>query len=244
MTDTLTIDLKKLRLNYLSENFGEFAAGCDKEKQTAKTVIEKMVSLELVEKDRRSTDRRLKAAKLGKLKQLHHFDWAWPKSIDRAKIESLLEANFITSSRNVLIAGAQGLGKSMIAKNIGYHAVMKGYNVLFTTASELVMTLQAKESPAELNKALKRYCAPDLLIIDELGYLSYDCAAADTIFEVVNRRYENGSIIFTTNLAFKDWNKIFPGAACLTAMIDRITHHLELIKIEGDSYRLMESKKR
>ena len=243
MEDSLILDLKKLRLNYLSENFGEFAAGCDKEKQTATSIIEKMVSLELVEKDRRGTDRRLRAAKLGKLKQLHNFDWAWPKSIDRIKVEALLTGDFIASKRNVLIAGAEGLGKSMIAKNIGYQAVMKGYNVLLTSASEMVMNLQSKDGPAELTRARKRYSAPDLLIIDELGYLSYDCAAADTIFEVVNRRYERGSIVFTTNLAFKDWNKIFPGAACLTAMIDRITHHLDLVKIEGDSYRLMESKR-
>lgn len=244
MNEQLVLDLKKLRLNYLSENFGEFVAGCDKEEQTATSIIEKMVSLELVEKDRRGTDRRLRAAKLGKLKQLHNFDWAWPKNIDRSRIEALLTGDFISSNRNVLIAGAQGLGKSMIAKNIGFQAVMKGRNVLFTSASELVMNLQSKDGPADLTRALKRYTTPDLLIIDELGYLSYDCAAADTIFEVVNRRYETGSIVFTTNLAFKDWNKIFPGAACLTAMIDRITHHLDIIKIEGESYRLMESKKR
>ena len=168
---------------------------------------------------------------------------AWPKSIDRSKIEGLLTGEFIAGHRNVLIGGAEGLGKSMIAKNIGYQAVMKGYNVLFTSASDLVTNLQSKDGPAERNKALKRYSTLDLLIIDELGYLSYNCAAADTTFEVVNRRYETGSIIFTTNLAFKDWNKIFPGASCLTAMIDRINHLQDGVKIEGESYLLMESKK-
>ncbi len=93
-----------------------------------------------------------------------------------------------------------------------------------------------------MNRAIKKYTQPDLLIMDELGYLSYDFSAADLIFEIVNRRYESGSIIMTTNLPFKDWNNIFPGAACLTAMIDRLTHHVKIVKIEGDSYRLKESK--
>ena len=144
---------------------------------------------------------------------------------------------------NLIIAGSQGLGKTMIAKNIGYQAAIKGQRVHFTTASQLVLDLNSRrDSHIEFKKALKRFTGPDLLIIDELGYLSYDCQAADTIFEIINRRYETGSIIITTNLPFKDWSTIFPGANCLSAMIDRLTHHLKIVTIERPSFRLAESK--
>lgn len=242
MNQELDQDLRKLRLHYLSDHLEDFIAGCDKEKRTTKSVIERMTELELVEKERRSIESRLKEARLGRFKRMHEFDWAWLKKVDRAQIEKLFGADFIGAKRNLILAGAQGLGKTMIAKNIGHEAVMKGKSVLFTTASDLVMTLQAKDTQIELNRSLRRYTKPDLLIIDELGYLFYDCKAADLIFEVVNRRYEQGSILFTTNLAFKDWNKIFPAAACLTAMIDRITHHVDVVVLEGTSYRRKESR--
>jgi len=235
-------DLKALRLHYLSEHFEDFVSGCDKDKRTTKSVIERLVELELVEKGRRSIETRLKEAKLGRFKRMHEFDWSWPKKAERSKVEALLKGDFVTAKRNLILAGAQGLGKTMIAKNIGHEAVMRGKSVLFTTASDLVMTLQTKDTQVDLNRCLRRYAKPDLLIIDELGYLSYDCKAADLIFEVVNRRYEQGSILMTTNLAFKDWNQIFPAAACLTAMIDRITHHVDVVVLEGSSYRRMESR--
>ena len=243
MTETMTSDLNRLRLSYLAANFEDFINKCDREQCTTKSIVERLVQHELMEKDRRGIQRRLRAARLGHFKKILDFDWNWPKSINRGKIESLLEGQFVDAKRNIILAGAQGLGKTMLAKNIAYQSVIKGKTALFTTASDLVMTLQSKDNQVEINRALKRYSSPHLLVIDELFYLSYDCKAADLIFEVINRRYETGSIIFTTNLAFKDWNKIFPGAACLTAMIDRITHHLDVLKLEGESYRLMESKK-
>ena len=235
-------DLKQLRLSYLAENLEEFASGCDKAKLPAKSVISKMAELELIEKRRKGTERRLRAAKLGRFKRMNDFDWRFPQNIDREAIDQLLTADFVSRQENVIMAGAQGLGKTMIAKNIAYQAIMKGKTAVFTTASQLVMTLQSYDNQVDFNRGLKKFTQPELLVIDELGYLSYDCKAADLIFEVINRRYEVGSIIITTNLAFKDWNQIFPGAACLTAMIDRLTHHVKVLKIEGDSYRLKESK--
>lgn len=173
---------------------------------------------------------------------MNEFNWAFPKYIDRGLIEDCLKGGFISQRKNIILAGAQGLGKTMIAKNIAFQAVMQGKTALFTTASQMVMTLKGFDNQIDLNRGLKRYMHPDLLVIDELGYLSYDHTAADLIFEIINRRYETGSIVITTNLAFKDWNTIFPGAACLTALIDRLTHHLKMVKIEGESYRLNESK--
>ena len=242
MDATLKESLKKLRLNYLAENYEEFISGANKTKITASGLIDRIVNLETVEKARRGTERRVRAAKLGRFKHLSNFDWNWPKGITKDQVDDLIKSDFIGKKRNLILAGAQGLGKTQIAKNIGYQALMGGKSVLFTSASDLVLNLKAQDNHVDLNRQLKKFVSPDLLIMDELGYLSYDCQAADMIFEVVNRRYENGSIIITTNLGFKDWNTVFPGAACLTAMIDRLTHHCEVIKIEGKSYRLRESK--
>jgi DNA replication protein DnaC len=235
-------NLKRLKLSYLVENFESFIEGCYKSKLTASNIIERLCELEVLEKDRRGTERRLRQARLGKFKRIDDFDWAFPQNINRDSIENLLKTDFINRQENIILAGAQGLGKTMIAKNIAYHAVMKGKTALFTTASQMVMMLKSCDNQVDLNRMLKKYVQPDLLIIDELGYLSYDHQAADLIFEIINQRYEVGSIMMTTNLAFKDWNTIFPGAACLTAMIDRLTHHLQMIKIDGGSYRLKESK--
>jgi DNA replication protein DnaC len=241
---TITAGLRQLRLNYLAENFDSFTDGCDKMGMQAKAIAERIVELELIEKARRGTEKRVKQSKLGRFKHIAEFDWNWPEKLDRKKIEKIFTCEFIGQKRNIILAGAQGLGKTMLAKNIGHEAALKGKSVLFTTASNLVMTLKAQTNQADLNRTLRKYVYPELLILDELGYLSYDCQAADLIFEIVNRRYENGSIIISTNLAFKDWNTIFSGAACLTAMIDRLTHHVEILKFEGKSFRLRESAQR
>lgn len=235
-------NLRRLKLSYLVGNLEEFIDGCNKSNLSVDAVIERLCELEVIEKDRRGTERRLRQAKLGKFKRIEDFDWAFPKGINRDSIEKLLKTDFTNRQENIILAGAQGLGKTMIAKNIAYQAVMRGKTALFTTASQMVMMLKSCENQVDLNRMLKKYVQPELLVIDELGYLSYDHQAADLIFEIINQRYEVGSIIITTNLAFKDWNTIFPGAACLTAMIDRLTHHLQMIKIEGGSYRLKESK--
>ena len=237
-------NLRRLKLSYLVDNLEEFIDGCNKSKLSVDSLIDRLCELEVIEKDRRGTERRLKQAKIGKFKRIEDFDWAFPKAINRDSIEKLLKIDFTNRQENIILAGTQGLGKTMIAKNITYQAVVRGKSALFTTASQMVMMLKSTETQVDLNRMLKKYVQPELLVIDELGYLSYDYQAADLIFEIINQRYEVGSIIITTNLAFKDWNTIFPGAACLTAMIDRLTHHLQMIKIEGDSYRLKESKAR
>ena len=139
---TITQDLKKLRLNYLAENLEEFSEGCKKSSLEPKDLIEKMVNLELVEKSSRSTQSRLRQARIGKFKNHLEFDWAFPKKIDRTMVDELMKGDFIEEKQNVILAGAQGVGKTMIAKNIGYQAILKGKKVLFTTASQLVLELE------------------------------------------------------------------------------------------------------
>jgi DNA replication protein DnaC len=239
---TLYDELSELRLHYLAQNLDSFVSQAESAKSSPRELLQRMTELELVERSRRSTDRRLREARLGRFQPIADYDWTWPKEIDRGAVESLFTPEFLESRKNVILAGAQGLGKTMIARNLGHYAVMCGYTSLFTTASALAMDLGAQDSKLGMQRRLRLYESKDFLIIDEIGYLSFDCRAADFIFEIVNRRYEKSAICISTNLAFKDWNQVFPGAPCVTAMIDRLMHHAKIIKIAGDSHRIRDTK--
>lgn len=146
--------------------------------------------------------------------------------------------------------GTNGLGKTMIARNIAHQAALSGFSVLCTTAAELIEDLRSC-SPETLRRRLARYTRPQLLAIDEVGYLSYDSHAADLLYRVVDRRYErpgagdpqSRSILLTTNLAFRDWNTVFPNATSIATLLDKLTHHADVTLIEGESYRVHESQK-
>ncbi|WP_238540114.1 ATP-binding protein [Corallococcus macrosporus] len=158
--------------------------------------------------------------------------------MDRTAVESALALDFMARPANVVLVAPQGLGKTMIAQNIAYNAVQAGHSVLFTTASQLLLDLGSQDSARALDRRLKHYCTQaGLLVIDEIGYLSYDARNADLLFQVVSRRYEKKPIVLTTNLPFSEWTTIFPNAACAIALIDRVIHHASIISIEGDSYR-------
>jgi DNA replication protein DnaC len=131
----------------------------------------------------------------------------------------------------------------MIAQNIAHAAVLAGHSVLFTTAAQMLLDLGAQDSARGLDQRLRRYCnRTGLLVVDEIGYLSYDNRKADLLFQVVSRRYERKSVVITTNLAFAEWPTIFPSAACTTALIDRLVHHSEIISFVGESYRKREAE--
>jgi len=192
----------------------------------------------------RSLDRRLSSARIGRFKSIADFDWAWPKQCDRAAIEALMTLEFMAQSVNVVLRGNNGVGKSMLAKNVAHQALVQGYTVRFTTAAEMLGELAAMDSDAGLRRRLRQFVNPDLLVVDEIGYLSYSNRHADLLFELVNRRYESKSTIVTTNKAFADWGDVFPNAACVVSLIDRLVHHCEVIGIEGESYRLKEAQER
>jgi DNA replication protein DnaC len=235
-------DLKELKLHYLMENLDVFIQERQTNKDGPLDTLSKMVALELAEKKLRATKGRLSKAKIGQMKLMGDFDWSWPKNIKKAQIEDFLSCQFIKDKQNILLIGPQGVGKTMIAKNIAWNSAQQGLSVLFTTASNMAIDLGSQESTAALQRRLKNYTTPHLLVIDELGYLAFEPKSADLIFDVISRRYESGSIVLTTNLAFRDWGKIFPGAACVTAMIDRIVHHTSIVQIEAESYRAKTQK--
>lgn len=206
--------------------------------------VERLVTIEEAERQRRSLEARLKKARLGRFKPMADFDWDWPKKIDRQAIEELFTLEFLPDSANVVLLGPNGTGKTMIARNLAHQAVLRGETVLFTTASEMLNDLAAQSSGASLTRRLRRYTQPRLLLVDEVGYLSYDTRHADLLFEVVTRRYEQRSIVLSTNKVFAEWNEVFPNAACVVTLVDRLVHRAEIINIEGESYRLKEAKER
>jgi DNA replication protein DnaC len=206
--------------------------------------VSQLVEWEEEERTRRSLERRLRDARIGRFKPLADFDWKWPTRCDRDAIEGLMSLEFIAEAANVVLVGPNGVGKSTLVKNVAHQALIRGRTVRFTTAGELLGDLAALDSDTALRRRLRHYAAPDLLVIDEIGYLSYSNRHADLLFELVSRRYESKSTVVTTNKAFSDWSEVFPNAACVVSLVDRLIHHSEVISIEGESYRLKEAKER
>lgn len=206
--------------------------------------IRDVIEAEERERARRGLERRVKNAKIGRFKTMADFDWDWPASIDREAVEDLFTFGFVRDNANVVLVGPNGIGKSMIAQNLGHQGVLQGFGVKFTTASAMLNDLAAQDGAAALQRAIRRYCRPHILVLDEVGYLSYDNRHADLLFEVVTRRYGQKPIIVTTNKTFSEWNEVFPNAACVVTLVDRLVHRSEIVKIVGDSYRLKEAKER
>lgn len=199
------------------------------------------------ERRRRSCERRIKSARVGRFKALVDFDWNWPKVIDRDQIEDLFTLRFMSASdpSNVVFFGPNGIGKSMLAQNLADRALAAGHTVRFTSASEMLNELVAQTSAGALARRLVGYTRPQLLVIDEVGYLSYDSRHADLLFEVINRRADPPkSTIVTTNRIFKEWGQVFPNATCVVALVDRLLQRSEVVKIDGESYRKKEAEER
>lgn len=207
--------------------------------------VARLIAIETEERQHRGLDRRMKNSRLGKFKLMADYDWKWPKAVNRELVDALFRLSFADDGVNAVFVGPNGVGKTMIGKNL-LHAVIKtGKTARFTTVSAMLNELVAQDGSAALQRAFRRYTSPAVLMIDELGYVAYGNRHADLLFEVVNRRYESSrSIIVTTNRAFKDWGELFPNATCVVPLVDRLVHHCEIVQIEGQSYRLKEAQER
>jgi DNA replication protein DnaC len=207
--------------------------------------LDELLNIEEAERQRRSLARRLRHARIGSFKTVADFDWNWPRKIDRQGIEELFGLGFLDDGVNAILVGPNGVGKSMLLRNLAHHALVQGNTVRVTSASDMLADLAAQESAAALARRLRRYTMPKLLCVDEVGYLSYSNRYADLLFEVVTRRYDlQKSIVLSTNKAFAEWSEVFPHAACTVTLVDRLVHRSEILEIEGDSYRLKEAKER
>ncbi len=238
----LASQLQALGLLATATALDDLLARATEHRLAPRALIEDIVRGEIADRSRRSLERRRMRSRLGTFKTIADFDWNWPKKIDRPLIERALSLEFLREGRNLILLGPNGVGKTMLSKNIADQAVLAGYSVLFRTAAELLDDVQC-DSPERRRQRIAAYTRPHLLCIDEIGYLSYDDHAADLLYKVINPRYEKRrSLLVSTNLAFKDWNGIFPNATCIVTLIDRLTHHADVTLIEGDSYRRRESE--
>ena len=206
--------------------------------------VQRLVEWEDLERKRRGLERRLSAAHIGRFKPLADFDWSWPDQCDKAAVSGFMTLSFIKDKANIILVGPNGVGKSMIAQNIVHHAVMQGHSALFVNAAQMLGDLTAQDGDNALRRRLKHYAHPGLLVIDEVGYLSYGNRHADLLFNIISRRYELKPTIVTTNRPFGEWSEVFPNAACVVSIVDRLVHHSEIIVIEGESYRMREAKER
>jgi len=238
----LPATLRSLGLHATASSLDDLLARATKQRLSPRALLEAVVQAETLERSRRSLERRMVRSRIGSFKPIADFDWNWPRKIDRPLLERALALDFLREGRNLVLIGSNGVGKTMIAKNVADAAIHAGFSVIFRTAAELIDDLSC-DSPERRRRRVAAYSRPHLLCIDEVGYLSYDDHAADLLFAVINPRYEKRrSILISTNLAFKDWISVFPNATCIVTLVDRLTNFADVSLIEAESFRRRESE--
>jgi len=247
MTDTpqvlLTHHLKKLRLpTFLSEH-DKLARQCAAEGKDHVQYLLRLCELELIERERRMIERRIKAAKFPATKSLDSFDFKVIPSLNKMLVMELARCEFVMRRENIIALGPSGTGKTHAALGIGLAACQKGMRVRFVTAAALVHELIEAVDERRLQRLQKQLAAQDLLIIDELGFVPLSKTGAELLFEVISQRYERGSIIITSNLPFDEWTETFGTERLTGAILDRLTHHVHILEMNGESFRLRESRK-
>ena len=231
--------LAALRLPFIAENCRPFATTAAKNSLPHLEYLSQLIEGEAALRADHAVARRIKAARFPVIKTLDAFRWDWPKKINRLQVQDLFRLSFVEDKANVILLGLVGLGKTHLATALGYAACQQGMSVLFANAIDVINTLHAAQTKGSLKSELRKYTAPSMLILDEVGYLPIDQRGADLLFQVISARYERGSIVLTTNKAFKQWPSIFNGDSTITsAVLDRLLHHAETVVIEGSSYRM------
>jgi len=240
--DNLESILEYLRMPVSLKNYKQLLDIAGKENLSHEEFLLRLLSDESSAKFERQAANRIAKAKFPSVKTIEEFDFTYPTKIPKQKILHAAGLSFLENAEGLIFIGPTGVGKSHLAQAIGYKAASMGVRTLFTRAVDMVNYLDASQSDHTLHKAIKVYSSPRLLVIDELGYLPLNKQGSDHFFNVISSRYENGSVILTTNQAFKDWGKTFYDNTVASAIIDRLVHHSEVIKIEGDSYRIKDRK--
>jgi DNA replication protein DnaC len=235
---TLAGYLAYLRLHAIHQHYPSLADQAGREHWTHVQYLSRLVEGEALARLDRATQKRLRLARFPVVKTLEQFDWSWPKKINRGQVQNLFRLAWINDHANVVFLGGVGLGKTHLACALGHAACLAGHSVLFTTAVDIINTLAAAQTTGRLKAELKRYLKPAVLAIDELGYLPIDKTGADLLFQIFSQRYERGSLLITTNQAYKHWARLFNNDSTITsAVLDRVLHHAETVILEGKSYR-------
>lgn len=241
-------DLKELLvflgMHRTAENYPAHLEAAEKGNWSHLKFLEAVASDEAALKRERSITARITQARFPVVKTIDTFDFSFPSTVPKGKVLAAMSLQFLERQEGFVFMGPPGTGKSHLALAIGYAACLRGVRTVWTNAVDMVNHLQAAAADHSLHDALKTYASPRLLICDEVGYLPFDQRGADLFFQVVSARYERGSLIVTTNRPFRDWGKIFHDNTVASAIVDRIAHHSELIKIEGASYRVKDRKNR
>jgi DNA replication protein DnaC len=248
MTDTpqvlLAHHLKALKLPTFVREYDKVARQCAAEGTDYPRYLLRLAELELIDRERRMVERRIKAAKFPTVKSLDSFDFAALPSLNKALVMELARSEYVERRENIIAVGNSGTGKSHIGLGLGLAACQKGLSVGFTTAAALVHELIEARDEKRLLRLQRQFAAYKLLIIDELGYVPLSQTGAELLFEVFSQRYERGATIVTSNLPFDEWTSVFGSERLTGALLDRLTHHVHILEMNGDSYRLAQSKRR
>jgi DNA replication protein DnaC len=248
MTDTpqllLAHHLKALKLPTFLREYDKLARQCAAEGVDHSRYLLRLAELELIERERRMVERRIKEAKFPAVKSLDSFDFLTLPSLNKALVLELARSEYIARRENIIAVGNSGTGKTHIAIGLGLAACQKGLSVGFITAAALVHELIEARDEKRLLRLQRQVAGYKLLIIDELGYVPFSQTGAELLFEVFSQRYERGPIIVTSNLPFDEWTGVFASERLTGALLDRLTHHVHILEMNGDSYRLKQSKRR
>ena len=246
MTDTPQVllhhHLRKLKLPTFQSEHAKLARQCATEGKDHVQYLLRLCELELIERERRMIERRIKAARFPATKSLDSFDFKAIPSLNKPLTMELARCEFVDRRENVIALGPSGTGKTHVSVGLGLAACQRGLKVLFTTASALVHELIEATDERRLQRLQKTLASQDLLIIDELGFVPLSKTGAELLFEVISQRYERGSIIITSNLPFDEWTEVFGSERLTGAILDRLTHHVHILEMNGESFRLRESR--
>lgn len=248
MTDTpellLSHHLKALRLPTFLREYDKQARRCAQEGVDHVRYLTRLAELELIDRERRMVERRIKQARFPAIKSLDAFDFKAIPSLNKMLVLELARCDYLNRRENVIALGNSGTGKTHVALGLGLAACQKGLGVGFVTAAALVHELMEARDEKRLLKFQKQLAKYTLLIIDELGFVPLSKTGAELLFEVFSQRYERGSILLTSNLPFDEWTEVFGSERLTGALLDRLTHHVHILEMNGDSYRLNQSQKR
>jgi len=235
--------LKALKLPTFLREHDKLARQCAAEGADHPTYLLRLAELELLDRERRLVERRIRQARFPAVKSLDSFDFAAIPSLNKMLVLELARGEYVERRENVIALGNSGTGKSHVALGLGLAACQKGLTVGFTTAAALVHELLEARDERRLLRLQKQLAGYKLLIIDELGYVPLSTTGAELLFEVFSRRYERGSVLVTSNLPFDEWTSVLGAERLTGALLDRLTHHVHILEMNGDSYRLKASRR-